>query len=594
MLKSQTSWLAAFVLAAGLSGGTALADPIGALDSPTAGQSFSGVILVSGFVLDFAGVDKVEVWVDGILRSRAQTNIPRADVLALFPGYASSPTRDAGFMSSLNSRTLSVGPHQVTVKVTETGTAKVFDLASVLVFSDVTNQGPFGFIDTPGQSQTGVSGTQPVSGWAADDSGTIDHVDILVDGKIIAGAVGNGQASTGVYGLSRPDVFAVFPDVPNSGSSGFLANIDTTAFIDGVHVISVRAFDSQGASSVLGSRTVQVINNGTNLPPFGYLDTPLDKASILCSTDNPFVDAASCPQPCFSTGFGSVSVPVSFYKNIVSGWALDVGSFQDRGQVSYVELLIDGEIIANTRRDCVQTGKIMANCYGVNRPDVARAYPGYVNADNSGFNFLFTLEQNSSNGLFDVIVPDRFGFPVVGGFVAPGKHTIAIRVGDEKETVTQIATISVDVLCDTGKFGDQPAFGYIDVPTPLQFVKGVTTFYGWAFDYDNGNAAPWVNGITRLDIDIDGKVVGTVLPQYIGRADVPANDTRVPATPFTFGPVAFVGWAFVLDTTHLTDAQHDLVVYAVDTPNAATGRPAFRTEIGRRKFVVYNNTPTKQ
>jgi len=593
MPKFPTSGLAALVLAAGLSGGAALADPIGALDSPKAGQSFSGVIQVSGFVLDFAGIDKVEVWVDGVLRSRARTNIARPDVLALFPSYANSPTRDSGFMSSLNARTLSVGPHQVTIKVTETGNPKVFDLATVLVFSDLTNQGPFGFIDSPAESQTGVSGSLPVSGWAADDSGTVDHIDILVDGKIVAGAVGNGQASTGIYGLPRPDVFAVFPDIPNSANSGYLANIDTTAFIDGVHVISVRAFDAQGASNVLGSRTVQIINNGANLPPFGYLDTPLDKASILCSTDSPFVPSSSCPEPCFPTGLGGVSVPVSFYKNNVSGWALDVGSYLDRGQVSYVELLIDGQIIANTRRDCVRAGNIMANCYGVNRPDVARAYPGYVNADNSGFNFLFTLEQDPGNGLFSVIVPDRFGFPVVGGYVVPGKHTIAIRAGDEKETVTQIATISVDVLCDSGKFSDQPAFGYIDSPTPLQYVKGVATFYGWAFDYDNGGQAPWVNGIVRLDMDIDGTVVGSVFPPYIGRADVPANDSRVPATPFSFGPVAFVGWAFQFDTAKLTDAQHDFVVYAVDTPNAVTGRPAYRTEIGRRKFVVFNNTTTK-
>ena len=82
MPKFPTSGLAALVLAAGLSGGAALADPIGALDSPKAGQSFSGVIQVSGFVLDFAGIDKVEVWVDGALRSRAQTNIARPDCRA--------------------------------------------------------------------------------------------------------------------------------------------------------------------------------------------------------------------------------------------------------------------------------------------------------------------------------------------------------------------------------------------------------------------------------------------------------------------------------------------------------------------------------
>ena len=482
MPKLQSSMLAALVLGAGLSGGAALADPIGALDSPT-------------------------------------------------------------------------------------------------------NQSPFGSIDSPGPSQTGISGSFPVAGWAADDSGTIDHIDILVDGKVVASANN---------GLSRADVFAVFPDVPNSANSGFVANIDTTAFLDGVHVISARAFDGQGASGVLGSRTVQIINNGASLPPFGFLDAPLDTASILCSSDNPFVDAATCPQPCFPAGFEGVAVPVSFYKNVVAGWALDVGSQLDKGGVSYVELLIDGQIIANTRRDCVRTSNVMANCYGVSRSDVARAYPGYVNATNSGFLFLFSLEQNPATGFFDVIVPDRFGFPIGAGLVASGKHTISIRVGDEKETVSQIAAISVDVLCDVGKFDDRPAFGFIDAPTPLQFLKGTVTFSGWAFDYDNGGAAPWVNGIQRVEIEIDGKVVGTVSSPLFARADVPANDYRVPATPFSiFGPVAFVGWALNVDTGTLTDTQHDLVVFAVDTPDPTTGRPSFRSEIGRRKFLVFNNTPTK-
>jgi hypothetical protein len=604
MLKFPTSWLAAFILVAGLSGGAALADPIGALDSPKAGQSFSGVILVSGFVLDFAGVDKVELWVDGVLHSRAQTNIPRADVLALFPSYANSPTRDSGFMTSLNGRTLSIGQHLVTIKVTETGNSTVFDLATVAVFVVGTNQGPFGWIDSPDASQTGISGSFPVSGWVADDSGVIDHIDFLVDGKAVAGAVGNGLPSTGTYGLPRPDVFAVFPDVPNSFNSGFLANIDTTAFVDGVHLISVRAFDTQGSSNFIGTRTVQIINNGSNLPPFGFLDVPLDKASLVCGPTvptacSPEVSAPPppliCPSPCFPPGpVGQPPVPVSFYKNVVAGWALDVGSRLDLGQVSYVELLIDGEIIANTRRDCVRAGSILANCYGVNRPDVARAYSGYVNADNSGFLFLFALQQDPGNGLFDVLIPDPFGQPACAGLIAPGKHTIAIRAGDEKETVTQFAAISVDALCDSGEFSDRSAFGYIDRPLPLEFIKGLFTFSGWAFDYDNGGQPSNVNGISQIDIDIDGQVVGTLFPPFASRPDVPANDFRVPSTLTSIGPTAFVGWSFTFDTGRLSDTQHDLVVYAVDTPNFTTGRPAFRSEIGRRKFVVFNSNTTKR
>ena len=73
-----------------------------------------------------------------------------------------------------------------------------------------------------------------------------------------------------------------------------------------------------------------------------------------------------------------------FYSNFVKGWALDTSATLDRGQVAFVELLLDGNAIADTRRDCVHLGSAFLNCYGVNRPDVAAAYQGYVNADNAG------------------------------------------------------------------------------------------------------------------------------------------------------------------------------------------------------------------
>jgi hypothetical protein len=460
---------------------------------------------------------------------------------------------------------------------------------------------PFGFIDFPAPGQQGLSGSVPVIGWVADASGVINHVDFLVDGRVVAGSVGSGLPSTALFGTPRPDVFAAFPNIPNSFNSGFVANIDTTAFIDGVHVITVRAFNGAGVANTLDARTVQIINNGSTLPPFGFMDFPLDKASILCNPPAaaipPPPPPGGCPSPpvppCIPGQPPPSPQPLSFYKNVVSGWALDVGSRLDKGQVSYVELLLDGNIIVNSHRDCARTSNFLVNCYGVNRPDVARAYSGYVNADNSGFFFAFALQQDPFNGLLDIIVPNSVLQPTLAGFTTSGKHTLAIRAGDEKETVTQIAVISVDVLCDLGSFGDQPAIGYIDVPTDLQFMKGVVTFSGWAFDFDNGGQASNINGVTRIDIDVDGQVVGTLFPPFRSRPDVPANDFRVPATLTDTGPTAFVGWAFTFDTGRLSDSQHDLVVYVVDTPNAVTGRPAFRTEIGRRKFVVFNNTPTK-
>jgi hypothetical protein len=378
-------------------------------------------------------------------------------------------------------------------------------------------------------------------------------------------------------------------------NSGFVANLDTTNFENGAHTISARAFDKQGASDVLGVRLVAIVNNDSNLPPFGFIDLPLDGASLSCgeTVSTPCTPEIVTPpppctvSPCFPPGpVGQPPVPVSFYKNVVAGWALDVGS---GGQVGYVELLIDGQIIANTRRDCVRAGIVLANCYGLSRPDVAEAYPGYDNAENAGFRFLFALQRDPANGLLDVLIPDPFGQPICAGLITSGKHTLTVRAGNEKVNSTQFDEISVNDLCDTGTFSDRSAFGYIDSPLSLQFVKGIFGFSGWAFDYDNGTAAPNVNGITQLDISLDGQVIGSLFPPYASRPDVAANDFRVLPTFTPDGPTAFVGWAFNADTTRISDGQHDLVVYAWDTPDAASDRPSFRSEIGRRKFVVFNN-----
>ena len=62
----------------------------------------------------------------------------------------------------------------------------------------------------------------------------------------------------------------------------------------------------------------------------------------------------------------------------------------------------------------------------------------------------------------------------------------------------------------------------------------------------------------------------------------PCNDT---AASWTAG-LAKVGWSFALDTTQLANTAHDLNVYASDCLG-------YRTLIGRRKFVVFND-PSRQ
>jgi len=561
MLRKSPGLLALLAVGACLIAPVALAQPIGAIDQPVQGQRVSGVVKVTGWVLDFNRVDKIELFVDGAFANRADIGLPRADVLEVFPTYANSATPNPGFVSSFLASRFSSGSHAITIRVTESN-GSVFTFGPVTVIVDNTiNQAPFGFIDIPGPAGVeGTDGPLPVSGWAIDDE-DVNHIDFLMDGQIVAGAVGRGRPSTAIYGTTRPDVQAAFPDVPNSLYSGFQANIDTTKLINGMHQLSVRVTDNEGASRVIGTRNIQVINNGANLAPFGQIDFPLDKASLFCSS----VDVG-IPSPC------PPEVCRAVLPNVVAGWALDVGARLDAGQVSYVELLLDGAILANTRTDCIQVGRNLINCYGINRPDVARSYSGYVNADNAGFNFGFALirSEGDPSGLIAIALPtaDAQTFRVVG-YTLPGKHTLAVRVGDEEETVTQLGAMSVDVFCDQTEF-DRPAFGYIDTPSDYQFINGIFQVFGWATDLD---------GVQRVEVDVDGQVVG-IATYGLSRPDVPAADPRV------FG--VNVGFGFALDTTRLSDSEHDLVIYVVDT---TFGAPR-RTEIGRRKFVVNNNVLT--
>ena len=399
-------------------------------------------------------------------------------------------------------------------------------------------------------------------GWALDDV-NVDHIDFLVDSQIVATAIGRGlPGSTAYYGGSRPEVRAAYPDVPNSLYSGFFANIDTTRLTNGVHILDVRATDNTGANADIGTRQMQVVNNQGNLGPFGWLDFPLDKASLLCSP------GSGGPTP-------SPPLPPAAYLNFATGWALSTGTRPGMGSVVWVELLLDGAIISNTQRDCFQSNGKLINCYGLNRPDVTRVFPGYLNGDNAGYYFSFTFFQDDPSGLLSIGLPtpDPTAF-LITGFTRPGKHTLSIRAGSDEGTATQIASISVNVLCDA-TISNMPAFGYIDTPRADEQINSVYGFSGWAYD---------LQGVLRIEVDLDGVVVarsddGTAA-YGIPRPDVPRSDNRVPSP-------GNVGWACALDTTKMGDGQHEIVIYVWDLVSS-------KSEIGRRRFIVDNNARTGQ
>src|SRR5512135_3864213 len=95
----------------------------GHVDTPRPGDTVFGVVAVSGWVLDINDVSSIDLYVDGVKVATADTNLPRPDVLNVFPTYANSPTAQPGFITSFYTEkgapsfVYPSGAHTVSIKV---------------------------------------------------------------------------------------------------------------------------------------------------------------------------------------------------------------------------------------------------------------------------------------------------------------------------------------------------------------------------------------------------------------------------------------------------------------------------------------------
>lgn len=87
----------------------------GDVNLPPDGLLFEGVVAFTGFALDFEGVDRVEVRVDGFDFGDAVYGLPRPVISALYPGYPD--TAFPGWSFILDTTTLSNGEHHMQVVV---------------------------------------------------------------------------------------------------------------------------------------------------------------------------------------------------------------------------------------------------------------------------------------------------------------------------------------------------------------------------------------------------------------------------------------------------------------------------------------------
>lgn len=385
---------------------------------------------------------------------------------------------------------------------------------------------------------TGVVG---VIGWALASTG-VKRVIIQVDGSDV------GQA---FFGFEKPQITAEYPGFPDTAHPGFVYNLNSVPYSNGNHVVSAKVITHGGASVVLpGTRNIHFTNNTSILVPFGKIERPQKGAQVFgtCGDHPP-----------------NLTLPRRY--TVVEGWALDLGVEIGDAGLGWVELLVDGAIVADSILGDILFDGIdgyaglgactfdvsaggLSNCYGLPRPDVERSYPFAFNAPNAGYRFVLDI-----GALIEFIGYSR------------GHHVLTIRAGDIIGQLANVAEIPVSFFC-AGDFGNEGAFGEIESPGAARILSGQATFKGWALDGEG--IAP----LGFLDVYIDGKFRGKA--EYaIGRRQ--SVERQYPGYPDSLRPA----WRFRFDTTTISDGFHDLQVFVTDTVGD-------RDLIGERRFVVDN------
>lgn len=383
---------------------------------------------------------------------------------------------------------------------------------------------PFGIFDGHPAGNNVASGLFKVVGWALDNNG-VESVDILVDGFVV------GRAR---YGSQRPGVQILFPGYPDSDAAGFSFRLDTTRFLNGLHTVTARVRSNTGERRFLNSVEIQFSNNSHNLRPFGLIEFPKNLAEV--------------------DGNCNVNDPERYY-TVITGWALDAGVEDNDHGIGYVELLLDGVPLANSRVSCthsVATGAF-TNCYGIFREDVEEEYPTLKDAGNAGFRFVFDAgflmsQVQVQNGPYGIV---------------PGQHVLTVRAGDIDSQVSNIASIDVFFQC-ADFFANHASFGFIDPTRPGGPNSGGTLIKGWALDRQ---------GVRKVFVLIDGVEVGTASYGHVR----PVASSLYPGFPNTRAP----GFVFAFDSSQLSDGPHVVTIIVRD-------RTGDDTVIGEQSFDVRN------
>ena len=264
-------------------------------------------------------------------------------------------------------------------------------------------------LEAPSNSEVITNGKLRIKGWALHAFG-IKEIQVLVNDSRIA------TLSTGV---SRSDVNSVYPGYFNGANSGFDDTIDISNLGSGNKTVEVRIIARNGETQ---SHKRNIVVKDSNFPKRSNLDEP-NNNSVVTN--------------------GNLRI---------RGWALD------QAGVKEVRVYIDDEDFGTVP-------------YGTSRPDVNKAYPGYLSGNNAGFDGTINVSS-----------------------IISGNKNVVIKITSNDGTVQNInRTVTIQNLQSRSSL-DEPINNSIAGSTTLKIR-------GWALDS---------SGIKEVRVYVDGKDLGTV------------------------------------------------------------------------------------
>ncbi|WP_158630159.1 S8 family serine peptidase [Cohnella sp. AR92] len=221
------------------------AAPLSWIDTPTSNQSISKLFTLSGWILDGAGVNKVEVLIDGTVQGEAQYGLSREDVFNAYPAYNN---HNSGFQYPLNTTLLTNGTHTLTIRET-----------SIIGISTIVATKSFSISNTLDGSLPTVSSLS-ASGAVQANSGSFD---LYAYGVADIGAgVANVEFITWSEFNGQDDIKTVKGKNMGSGTWKATIPLDQHNNERGNYITHVYVSDYSGYRVLVGQVTSKVYLNG--------------------------------------------------------------------------------------------------------------------------------------------------------------------------------------------------------------------------------------------------------------------------------------------------------------------------------------------